>query len=279
MDYLPFFKLADEPYSYLKTNPRFFYNAPQYRSAKAILKDGISTKSAHLYLTGPVGSGKTTLLRVIEVDLKADQNNLVYFTYAPRYLRSAHSFLKRLCEEMGVKTERSYVDLLSNFENQIGTWAREKKAPILLIDEAHKLTAPAFDFLHHIMNFVTAQQLLIAVVLGGQEELASKIRSRPELRSRMQALSISSLSLADVTELIRWRWRVASKEPDNPLPFDIEAIGEIYRITKGLPRDICSLCDRSLKYACADERKIINSDLVLTAAKSLKFISNGHRKS
>jgi general secretion pathway protein A len=279
MDYLPFFKLADEPYSYLKPNPRFFYNAPQYRSAKAILKYGISTKSAHLYLTGPVGSGKTTLLRVIEVDLKTDQNNLVYFTYAPRHLRSAHSFLKRLCEEMGVKTGRSYVDLLSNFENQIGAWARENKTPILLIDEAHKLTAPAFDFLHHIMNFVTAQQLLIAVVLGGQEELASKIRKRPELRSRMQALSISSLSLADVTELIRWRWRVASKEPDNPLPFDIEAIEEIYRITKGLPRDICSLCDRSLKYACADEQKIINTDLVLTAAKSLKFISNGHRKS
>jgi energy-coupling factor transporter ATP-binding protein EcfA2 len=150
MDYLPFFKLADEPYSYLKTNPRFFYNAPQYRSAKAILKDGISTKSAHLYLTGPVGSGKTTLLRVIEVDLKTDQNNLVYFTYAPRYLRSAHSFLKRLCEEMGIKTARSYVDMLSNFENQIGTWARENKTPVLLIDEAHKLTAPAFDFLHHI---------------------------------------------------------------------------------------------------------------------------------
>ena len=277
MDYLPFFNLTDEPYSYLKPNPRFFYNASQYRYAKAILKDGISTKSAHLYLTGPVGSGKTTLLQVIEVDLKTDQDNLVYFTYAPRYLRSAHSFLKRLCEEMGIKTERSYVDMLNNFERQIGAWAREKKTPILLIDEAHKLTAPAFDFLHHIMNFVTAQQLLIVVVLGGQEELASKIRSRPELRSRMQALSISSLSLADVVELIRWRWRVASKEPDNPLPFGIEAIEEIYRITKGLPRDICSLCDRSLKYAYADERKIINADLVLTAAESLKFISNGHR--
>lgn len=279
MDYLPFFNLADEPYSYLKTNPRFFYSAPQYRYAKAILNDGIVTKSAHLYLTGPYGSGKTTLLRVIEVDLKSDENNLVFFTYAPRYLRSAHSFLKRLCEEMSIKTERSYVDMLSGFENQIGNWARENKTPILLIDEAHKLTAPAFDFLHHIMNFVTAQRLLIVVVLAGQEELASKVRKRPELRSRMQALSVSSLSLEDVTELIRWRWRVASKEPRNPLPFEVNALEEIYRITKGLPRDICSLCDRCLKYAYADEQKVINLDLVLTAAKSLEFIKDGHRKS
>jgi general secretion pathway protein A len=279
MDYLPFFKLADEPYSYLKTNPRYFYNAPQYRYAKAILNDGIVTKSAHLYLTGPYGSGKTTLLRVIEVDLKTDKDNLVYFTYAPRYLRSSHSFLKRLCEEMGIKTERSYVDMLNNFENQIGVWAREGKTPILLIDEANKLTAPAFDFLHHIMNFVTAHRLLIVVVLAGQEELASKIRRRPELRSRMQALAISSLSMEDVAELIRWRWRVASKEPRNPLPFEVEAIEEIYRITKGLPRDICTLCDRSLKYAYADDKKTINLDLVITAAKSLKFINDGHRKS
>ena len=165
MDYLAYYDLADEPYSYLKTNPRFFYNAPQYRYAKAILNDGIQTKSAHLFLTGPVGSGKTTLLRVIELDLRADESNQVFFTYAPRYLRSSHSFLKRLCKEMDIKTERAYVDMLDNFEAQIGVWKANKQTPVLLIDEAHKLTAPAFDFLHHVMNFVTAPQLLIVVVL------------------------------------------------------------------------------------------------------------------
>jgi type II secretory pathway predicted ATPase ExeA len=114
-------------------------------------------------------------------------------------------------------------------------------------------------------------------VLAGQEELASKVRKRPELRSRMQALSISSLSLEDVTELLRWRWRVASKKPRNLLPFEDEAIEEIYRLARGLPRDICSLCDRCLKYAFADKQKVINTDLVLTAAKSLKFIQNGNK--
>ncbi|MCB0171315.1 MAG: AAA family ATPase [Anaerolineae bacterium] len=279
MDYLSFFNLVDEPYSYLKTNPRYFYNAPQYRYAKAILNDGIVNKGAHLYLTGPYGSGKTTLMRVIELDLKEDENNLVFFTYAPKYLRSAHSFLKRLCKEMEIKTERSYVDMLDNFENQVGAWAQAGKTPILLIDEANKLTAPAFDFLHHIMNFVTAERLLIVVVLAGQEELASKIKRRPELRSRMQALSISSLSLDDVGKLLRWRWRVASEDPNNPLPFEPEAIEKIYWTTKGLPRDICSLCDRCLQYAFADEQKVINADLVTTAAQSLHFIKDGHRKS
>jgi general secretion pathway protein A len=278
MDYQAFFNLTDEPYSYLKTNPRFFYNAPQYRYAKAILNDGIVTKSAHLYLTGPVGSGKTTLLRVIELDLKGDDRNLVFFTYAPKYLRSSYAFLRRLCQEMGIKTERSYVDMLENFENQIGQWAQTGQTPILLIDEAHKLTAPAFDFLHHIMNFVTDQRLLIVIVLAGQEELAPKIQKRAELKSRMQALSLSSLSLEDTKALIQWRWQVASNDPTNPFPFEDPAIEEIYRIAMGLPRDICTLCNRCLQYAYAEEHKVITSDLVLAAAKSLQFINDGYRQ-
>jgi len=279
MDYLAFFNLADEPFSSLKTNPRFFYNAPQYRYAKAILNDGLMTKSAHLYLTGPVGSGKTTLLRVIQTDLQAERDNPVFFTFAPRQLRSSHSFLKRLCKEMEIKTERSYVDMLENFENQIAAWAQAGKTPILLIDEAHKLTTPAFDFLHHAMNFVTAQKLLIVIVLAGQEELATKIKKKSELKSRMQALSLSSLSLDDTKELIQHRWQIASNNTDNKIPFDERAIEEIYRIATGLPRDICSLCYRSLQYAFAAEQKVINANLILAAARSLKFIENDYQKS
>lgn len=274
MNYLEYFDLAEEPYSYLKTNPRFFYNAPQYRYAKAILNDGIISKSAHLYLTGPVGSGKTTLLRVIQVDLTSGGDNLVFFTYAPRYLRSSHSFLKRLCQEMHIKTARAYVDMLDNFEAQIGRWTRAGKTPILLIDEAHKLTAPAFDFLQHIMNFVTDQRLLIVIILAGQVELEAKIRRKDELRSRMQAVSFSSLSLADAMELVKWRWQVASKRKSNPLPFTDDALREMQRIAVGLPRDICSLANRSLQFAFSENTHRVPGTLVVEAAKSLKMINN-----
>lgn len=279
MSYLDFYNLAEEPFSSLKTNPRFFYNAPQYRYAKAILNDGIITKSAHLYLTGPVGSGKTTLLKVIQVDLQTDENNLVFFTFAPRQLRSSHSFLKRLCKEMDIPSERSYVDLLESFENQVALWAQQGKTPILLIDEAHKLTPPAFDFLHHAMNFVTAEKLLIVIVLAGQEELATKIKKKKELQSRMQALSLSSLSLDDAKELIQHRWLIASNGLSNPLPFTDEALGQIYKSAVGLPRDICTLCYRTLQYGHAQEQKTISADLVLTAAESLKFSEDGHKES
>ena len=161
--------------------------------------------------------------------------------------------------------------MLASFETQIGIWAKQGKTPILLVDEAHKLTAPAFDFFHHIMNFVTDEKLLIVLILAGQEELATKIRKRPELRSRMQAVSLSSLTVNDAKELIRWRWQIASQDKGNPLPFDDEAMEEIHRIAMGLPRDMCSIAGRSLQYACAAEIKTINKDIIKETAKSLKF--------
>jgi hypothetical protein len=93
----------------------------------------------------------------------------------------------------------------------------------------------------------------------------------------MQALSLSSLSLEDTKALIQWRWQVASNDPTNPLPFEDLAIEEIYRIAVGLPRDICTLCNRTLQYAYAEEQKVITPDLVLAAAKSLQFTHDGHR--
>ena len=191
MDYIEYFNLVEEPYSYLKPNPRFFYYATQHLITKTILTEAVRTKSAHLYLTGPVGSGKSTLLQVLKYEFEADENNIVFITHAPKYLRSPHSFLKRLCHEMDIKTARSYGDMLENFEAQVGAWARAGKTPILLVDEAHKLTTPAFDFFHHTMNFVTTDRLLLVLILSGQEPLVSKIGKLPELRSRMQALALS----------------------------------------------------------------------------------------
>jgi general secretion pathway protein A len=272
MDHVAYFDLAEDPFSYIKPNPRFFYNASQYLIAKTILTEGIKSKSAHLYLTGPIGTGKTTLLRVINFDFESDEGNIVFLTYAPKYLRSPHSFLKRLCSEMGIKTARSYNDMLANFEEQIGVWAREGRTPILLVDEAHKLTAPAFDFFHHIMNFVTDERLLIVLILAGQEELVTKLRKRPELRSRMQAVSLSSLTVGDAKELIRWRWKIASGDRENSLPFDEEAMEEIHRVAKGLPRDMCSIADRSLQMACMMEMRSISREMIREIAKSLNFV-------
>ncbi len=78
---------------------------------------------------------------------------------------------------------------------------------------------------------------------------------------------------------MRWRWQVASNDPDNPLPFQDGAIEKIYRITKGLPRDICSLCHRSLDYACTDGKRVVDADLVVVAANSLKFVEDDDQRS
>jgi general secretion pathway protein A len=271
MDYIEFFHLVEEPYSYLVPNPRFFYYSTHHLIAKTILSDAVRKKNAHLYLTGPVGSGKTTLLQVIKYEFEADQNNVVFLTHAPRYLRSSHSYLKRLCHEMDITTARSYNDTLENFEAQIGDWVRMGKTPVLLVDEAHKLTKPALDFFHHTMNFVTTNRILFVLVLAGQEELVPKIKKYDELRSRLQAVTLSSLPSNDAQELTKHRWKIASKDEHNPFPFDDDALAVIYKIAKGLPRDICSIAGRSLQFAYGAGVRNIGEEIAEAAAQSLNF--------
>ena len=275
LDYRAFFNLADLPYKYLDHNPRFFYNAPQYRFAKAILDSEVVSKAAHMYLFGPQGTGKTMLMNVLIQDLKSDQTNRVFYTLGMEDL-SRFGLLKRICKEMDVPLERSYADTMDNFEKQIGNWAKDHITPILLIDDAHKLASANLSLIHHIMNFVGQDRLLIVVVLAGQEPLFRKINRKPEVKSRMHALSVDRLNLEETSKLIRWRWQVGSNSPDNPDPFEESALELVHQLTQGLPRDIGSLCDRTLQYAFVDKSRIVTPDHVTAAAQSLKFITDTH---
>ena len=80
-----------------------------------------------------------------------------------------------------------------------------------------------------------------------------------------------SLTLDDAKELIKYRWNVASKDGSIPLPFNDAAMTEMYRIARGLPRDICSIAGRSLQLAYGAEVKTIGDEIVKAAAVSLKF--------
>jgi hypothetical protein len=63
--------------------------------------------------------------------------------------------------------------------------------------------------------------------------------------------------------MMQFRWTVAGGQE---LPFDEEAISEIYRLTGGIARDICKLANETLLRAAIENRQIVNKDTVLAAA-------------
>jgi general secretion pathway protein A len=276
--YLKFFHLNEKPFNYLTPNPRFFYYAPQYLSVKRKTEYVISERSGHLYIYGPIGSGKTTLLKTISQMLDEEKRNIVNFLNAPN-LKTANALVRRICAGFNVKTERSYNGTLQNLTDWLITQYKKGLFPVLIIDEAQNIIRDGLKALHYLMTYVTSDDLLLMIILCGQEELAARIERFPEIKSRMYPSALSSLSREETEELVKYRWQVASAGKDNPLPFQKDALDAIFEYSRGLPREICKICDLALLAAFADQRKKIGAGIIKTVAEDLDLSGgkNGRR--
>ena len=265
--YEAFFKLNEKPFV-LTPSPRYIYLADQYKDARAKCLYFLNQRSASIYLYGPIGSGKTSLLRMMAQELASDQRNNVTYIIAPN-LKTSNALLRTICDEFGVKTERSYRGSLKNFNGFLLQQDQSGKFPVLLIDEAQNLPREALKLIHYLLNFVTNERVLLMIVLVGQEELSDKIRRFPSLRSRMFPSALSSLTRPDMEKLIQYRWGVAAGDPKAPHPFAREALDAIFVHSLGLPRDVCKICDLSLLQAFTRQAKQVTPPIVQAAVQDL----------
>ncbi len=63
--------------------------------------------------------------------------------------------------------------------------------------------------------------------------------------------------------MMEFRWTVAGGKN---LPFDQQALVEVYRLTGGVARDICKLANEALLRTVVEKRKAVDRDTVLSAA-------------
>lgn len=251
---------------YITSNPRFFYQAPQYSQVRLKIDYFVRDRGAHIYLTGRVGVGKTSLLKIIADTLTQDKHNLIRIIIAPK-LKSANAFIRRICEEYGVKTDRSFDGSLRNFVGFLKAQLKQGTFPVLLIDEAENLNRECLKLIHYLLAYTTNESVLIMVVLSGQEELATKISKMPELSSRMFPASLSALSREETEKLMRHRWRIASEREENPFPFHSDAVDLIFRKSTGVPRIVCKIADLALLSAFAQKQKTVGMAAVQEAIK------------
>lgn len=262
--YLEFFNLIEKPFNYLIPDPRYFFYSPQSQSIKHQCDYIVGEKNGHLFISGPIGAGKTTLLKTITQNLLSDNHNKITFINAPN-IKTSNSLMRRVAEGFGVKTDRSYDITIQNFTD----WLKKTdKFPILIIDEVQNLVRDSLKTLHYLMTYVT-DKLLLMIILCGQVEMVTKIDRFPEIRSRMFPASLSALSRDEAEQMIRFRWSVASKVKDNPLPLTKDAIDLIFNSSKGIPRSICQTIDVALLAAFNQDRKEIDGNLAKLVIRSL----------
>lgn len=219
--YLEYFKLKEFPFL-SSPDSRFLYLADQVNETLQKCLYMISNRIGPVYTAGPIGSGKTTLSSRLQQQLEQDSKKyIVSYLVIPPQL-TVNSLLRMMIEEFGFKTDRAY----SRSLEYTATWLREqhKKGikPVLILDEAQNLTPTHLKLLHFLLNYETAREKLLQLVLFGQNELANKIDRFSELKSRMYPATLTAFNRKDTEELIKFRWFVAGG--GNIPPFSTESL-------------------------------------------------------
>lgn len=262
--YLNYFGLQELPFS-IAPNPQFLFMSDRHREALSHLTYGLGDTGGFVLLTGEVGTGKTTVSRCLLQQLP--ENTHVAFILNPTL--SSQELLATICDELKIRyrktgatlktlTDKIQEKLLKNHADNINT--------ILIIDEAQHLQAEVLEQLRLLTNLETNTKKLLQVVLIGQPEL-QQLLQRQDLRQLAQRITaryhLMPLTQIEVTQYISHRLDVV-KSPR--MLFDKAAIKTIYKLSKGIPRLINLLCDRSLLKAYSDNNTVVNKKIVMAAS-------------
>ena len=261
--YTKYYGFNEKPFT-LTPNPRFIYLSKNHKEAFAHLLYGINNHYGFIELVGEIGAGKTTVLRTLLSQLSED-------TYRTALIfnpcLTGVELLRSINHEFGLHTGSEYVsELLEELNMFLLKENTRGITVVLVIDEAQNLLPGILEQLRLISNLETEDDKLIQIVLAGQPEL-SALLNLPELKQLNQRIAVRyrlrSMSIDETRSYIRHRMMVAGET--GGVSFSRAAVGLIHLNTRGLPRLINNLCDRSLLIGYGDEQRRITAGIILRA--------------
>lgn len=265
--YLDFFGLREKPFG-LTPDPKFLFFSEKHREALDHLLYGIHQKEGFVLISGDTGTGKTTLCRALleRLDPREVTTALIL-----NPLLNEEELLKAILEDFGLPsagaTRKELLDVLNRF--LLKTLAAGRTA-VLIIDEAQHLSTECLEQVRLLSNLETHKEKLIQIILVGSEGLPAKLEL-VELRHLQQRISLRyHLRPLDKRETISYlQHRLNMARSAGSTSFDQGAYREIYRFSKGVPRLINIIAERSLLAAYLAESRRIRQTHVVEGRKSL----------
>ncbi len=265
--YTDYFGLRERPFS-ITPDARYLYLSPHHREALAHLHFGIGEGGGFVQLTGDVGTGKTTVCRALLEQLPPHVDTALVLNPAV----TVQELLQTVCEELlidvppGCQSTKTFVERLNGY--LLDANARGRRS-ILIIDEAQNLSKDVLEQVRLLTNLETNESKLLQIFLIGQPELRDLLSDKGmrQVAQRVTArFHLPGLDASESREYIQHRLAVAGCAR---MLFSTRAVRRIYRLTKGVPRLINILCDRSLLGAYVTGRQRVSARIVGRAYREL----------
>jgi len=257
--FLEYYHLREQPFG-VTPDPRFLYFGPAHREALASLMYAIETRRGFSAMVAEPGMGKTTLLfRLLETLRGTSRTAFLFQTEG-----DSRDLLRGVLADLGISTQAQ--DLATLHEELNGALLEEMRAGrqvVVVLDEAQNLDEKSLESVRLLSNFETSTQKLMHIVLAGQPKLGERLAG-PDLKQLRQRVStiirLDAFSPQETEAYIDWRLRVAGHQ--GPSVFTSEALDMIGRVSKGIPRNINSLCFQALSIGFAMQSKTIGLDIL-----------------
>lgn len=270
--YLSYYKLRTEPFQ-LTPDPRFLQLAEAHRNALSILFQGVLMRKGFLVLTGPVGTGKTTLLHAVMHILSNHSVSKTplstAFVVNPTLTRE--EFLEFILDEFEVPcASTSKPRRLAALQQMLLETQRRGSTAVLVIDEAHLLTAELLEEIRLLGNTDSYREKLLQVILSAQPELHTVLRGQEQVALRQRIAGwceLRPLNLSETRAYITERLHVAGLELTSP--FSATAVDTIFGHSHGVPRLINLICDQCLILGATTGRTQIDSHTVEEALTAM----------
>jgi len=273
--YEEFYGFVQSPFT-LAPDPRFLYLSPSHDAALQQVLQAVTRKEGIVVLTGDIGTGKTTLCRTVLERL--DMTCFTSLLLNP--FLSVEEMLREILLDFGVVSREAVRsgrivsatkhDLVTTLHEFLVSLIPIGGSGVLIIDEAQHLSREVLEELRVLSNLETNNSKLLQIVLVGQTNLLDVLASREvkQLDQRIsQRATLSPLTRPDVEAYIGHRLSIA--HGSSSIGFDGAAVDAVDDATRGVPRAINLLCDRSLMIGASFGLRTITADVVTEAATAL----------
>jgi general secretion pathway protein A len=145
----------------------------------------------------------------------------------------------------------------------------------IALDEAQMIRDPGtYEFLHLLTNLRmsaregAADQPAFTLILAGHEQLTHVIAQDPSLCQRLpMTWRLDPLTAQQVIEYVQFRMRAAGGDS---WVFEEAALGEIARVSGGIPRLINNIGDVALMMGCAMQATKVTRDIIQQAVHEVR---------
>ena len=262
---LDYFGFTTHPFSDV-VNPQFFYGSSVHEQAFKKMLMTVEGEIALGLVHGASGTGKTLLTQMLLNYLNPQAYEPALVLVSPGMSKTA--LLKEILAEIlpqGTALPAQTQALLDRLHGRMAELHSQGKKLVILIDEAHFLSAGALHLLRTISNLEAPDKKLAACLLFAEELFLRRLThpSYQSLRTRIfMKVPLTPMRLDETVQYIKFRLLAAGRR--SPL-IEEEAFHEIHKVSGGICREINRVCHNSLAEAFLAERETVDREVVRRA--------------